>query len=260
MVDIHGHLLPGIDDGSKSMAMSLAMARQAVADGISLSLMTPHHLNGVYVNPAAMVREQVAGFRSALREAGIELEVLPGAECHLVPELPGELRDGLAMTVADRGKAVLVELPAHSIPMGATTILEDILSLGLTPIIVHPERNGELCRQPERLGEWVEMGCLAQVTSRSCTGKFGDQAHAAAHRMVKAGLIHFVASDAHRDRRRIPEMSPGRAMIAKWTNGHVARLLAEDFPRALVMGRDVQAERLGEALALRKRRKWWGFR
>jgi len=232
----------------------------AVADGISLSLMTPHHLNGVYANPAAAVREQVAAFRSALREADIALEILPGAECHLVPELPGALRDGRAMTVGDRKKAVLVELPVHSIPMGATSILEEILSLGLTPVIVHPERNGELCRQPERLGEWVEMGCLAQVTSRSCTGKFGDQAYTAAHRMVTAGWIHFLASDAHRDRRRIPEMSPGRAMIAKWVGDEAAGLLTETFPRALVYGREIELERLDEALASGKpKRGWFGW-
>ena len=234
------------------------MARQAVADGISVSLLTPHHLNGVYRNPAADVRERVAAFRKSLDEAGIALNVMPGAECHLVPELPGELRDGLAMTVADRGKAVLVELPVHNVPMGATTILEDILSLGMVPVIVHPERNSELCRHPERLGEWVKMGCLAQVTSRSCTGKFGDPAYAAARRMVTAGWIHFVASDAHRDRRRIPEMSPGRSMIAKWTNDEVGRLLAEEFPRALVLGRTVEVGRLAEGLAVKKKR--WFFR
>lgn len=240
------------------MEMSLTMARQAVADGISISLLTPHHLNGIYANPAQAIREQVHEFRSALDEAGIELDVLPGAECHLVPELPGELRDGTAMTVADRGKAVLVELPVHNIPMGATTVLEDILGMGVTPIIVHPERNSELCRHPERLADWVELGCLAQVTSRSCTGKFGDQAFAAAKSMVTSGAIHFVASDAHRDHRRIPEMSPGREMIAKWAGEEVARLLAEEFPRALVLGRPVETGHLADALAAsRPRWKFW---
>jgi protein-tyrosine phosphatase len=248
MVDIHGHLLPGIDDGAKTLEMSLAMARQAVSDGITVSMLTPHHLNGVYSNPAAEIRRRVGEFREALAEAGIALDVLPGAECHLVPELPEQLRDGLAMTVADRGRAVMVELPVHAIPIGATSIIESLLTMELTPVIVHPERNTELCRRPEKLAEWVEMGCLSQVTSRSCTGKFGDTAWRAARHMVTSGLVHFVASDAHRDRRRIPEMSPGRAMIAKWTGEEVARLLSEDFPRALVLGRDPDIPRLEDAL------------
>jgi protein-tyrosine phosphatase len=255
MVDIHGHLLPGIDDGSKNLEMSLAMARQAVADGISVSLLTPHHRNGVYENAADFIRERTAALRAALKEAEIELEVLPGAECHLVPELPRELRAGTAMTVADRKRAVLVELPVHSVPVGATTILENILALDLQPVIVHPERNSELARNADRLADWVDMGCLAQVTSRSCTGKFGDTALKASEEMVTRGLVHFLASDAHRDRRRIPEMSPGRERITQWIGKEGARLLTEDFPRALVMGREVDPAQLYDVLPKRKQRK-----
>lgn len=255
MVDIHGHLLPGIDDGSRTLEMSLAMARQAVEGGISVSLLTPHHRNGVYNNPADFIRERTAELRTALKAAAIGLEVLPGAECHLVPELPRELEDGTAMTVADRRRAVLVELPVHSVPVGATTILESILALDLQPVIVHPERNSELARNADLLADWVDMGCLAQVTSRSCTGKFGATALRAAEEMVARGLIHFVASDAHRDRRRIPEMALGRASIASWVGEEAARLVSEDFPRALVMGRDIETARLHEALPQRKRRQ-----
>lgn len=257
MVDIHGHWLPGVDDGAKNLAMSLAMARMAVADGVSTVLATPHHLNGVYRTEAATVRTEVAALGEEFERAGIELDVLPGAECHLVPELPGELADGRAMTVADRRQAVLVELPVHTIPIGATTILEEIMSLGLTPVIVHPERNSELARHPDRLAEWVAMGCLAQVTARSCLGKFGDRPRAAAREMVTRGLIHFVASDTHRDRRRIPDMAAGRAVIEKWTNAQVGQLLAETLPRALVMGREMDTEALHSALA-RPRPGWLG--
>ena len=254
MVDIHGHLLPGIDDGARSMDMALEMARMAVADGISVSLMTPHHLNGVYHNPAENVRERTAAFRTAINEAGIELEILPGAECHLVPELARELQAGTAMTVADRGRAVLVELPVHTIPMGATTILENILALNMVPVIVHPERNSELAREPDRLADWIDMGCLAQVTGRSCTGKFGDRALRASREMVTRGLIHFLASDAHRNRRRVPEMRPGRDCVAEWVGESAARLITEDFPRNLLMGREIDPEQLHELLPRQQKR------
>ncbi|RFF32494.1 protein-tyrosine phosphatase [Wenzhouxiangella sediminis] len=255
MVDIHGHWLPGVDDGAKSLEMSLRMARIAVDDGITTALATPHHLNGIYKTGAERVREEVAALRSEFARAGIELDLLPGSECHLVPELPRELAEGRAMTVADRGKAVLVELPVHSIPVGASTILEEILGLGLSPIIVHPERNSELARKPDRLAEWVEMGCLAQVTARSCIGKFGDLARDASKEMVTRGMIHFVASDTHRDRRRVPDMSYGRSVIEKWTNSEVGKLLAETYPRDLVLGRELELGALDEALP--KRRRGW---
>jgi len=248
MIDLHCHLLPGIDDGAKDLQQALNMARIAVADGIAVAVMTPHHLNGVYDNPAATVREQVATFSAELQRAGTELEILPGAECHLVPEISQELADGKAMTVADRGKAVMVELPVHTIPMGATSILEEIQILGLTPIIVHPERNAELRQKPERLREWVAMGCLAQVTAQACTGRFGESVRRAAHHMVTRGLIHFVASDAHRDHRRVPQLRPGRAVIEQWTSPEVGQLLTEEFPRALVAGRLPATEKLMDAL------------
>jgi protein-tyrosine phosphatase len=260
MADLHSHLLPGVDDGAKDLEQALNMARQAVADGIAVSILTPHHLNGVYRNGAPEVRESCAAFRAALQERGIRLEVHPGAECHLVPELPPALAAGHAMTLADRGKAVLVELPVHAVPRGATEILEEIIGLGLQPVIAHPERNTRLAGDPGQLAEWVDMGCLGQVTAQSCTGQFGAGVRAAARDMVRRGLIHFVASDAHRDHRRIPELSPGRQAIEGWTCREVGDLLAEIFPRAIVEGRPVETDRLTESLASQRRnwRDWFG--
>lgn len=252
MVDLHGHLLPGIDDGAKDLEQALNMARLAVADGIVISVVTPHHLNGVYQNPARQVREHCARFRAQLLEHGIPLDVQPGAECHLVPELPSALAEGTALTIADRKRSVLVELPVHTVPLGASSILEDILAMGLQPVIAHPERNRELIRDPEPLAEWVEMGCLAQVTAQSCTGRFGPQIQDAARRMLGDGWIHVVASDAHRDSRRIPELSPARDVIAEWVSPEAAKLLTEDFPRALVEGQFVDVARLRNALPPRR--------
>lgn len=253
MVDLHGHMLPGIDDGARNLEQALNMARLAVADGIVISVLTPHHLNGVYTNPAKQVREHCAALRRALREHGIPLDVRPGAECHLVPELPAALAKGTALTIADRKRSVLVELPVHTVPLGATSILEDILALGLQPIIAHPERNGELVDGSEKLTEWVEMGCLAQVTAQSCTGRFGPQVQEAARRMLRAGLIHVMASDAHRDRRRVPALRSARETVAPWTSPEVATLLTEDFPRALADGQPVAVDRLQHALPSRQR-------
>lgn len=158
MVDIHAHLLPQVDDGSRGIDQTLNMARLAVADGISTLVATPHHLNGVFRNPASQVRRHCFVLGMRLADEGIDLAVLPGSECHLVPELPAALAQGTAMTVADRGKAVLVELPVHHVPRGASDILDELGSLGLQPIIAHPERNTQLARDPALLREWVEGG------------------------------------------------------------------------------------------------------
>ncbi len=260
MVDIHAHLLPRVDDGSRGIEQTLNMARLAVADGIATLVATPHHLNGVYRNPAAGIRRHCHVLGRKLIDEGIDLEVLPGAECHLVPELPAALAQGTAMTVADRGRAVLVELPVHHVPRGATDILEEIVSLGLRPIVAHPERNTQLARDSAMLREWVEGGVLAQVTAQSCIGKFGPQARAAAREMVQQGLIHFIASDSHRDQRRIPELTSGRAVIEDWTCPEIGELLSETFPRALVRGHPIEASRLSHALGAPRRGwlSWFG--
>jgi protein-tyrosine phosphatase len=254
--DLHCHMLPGIDDGAKDLDQALAMARLALADGIRTALMTPHHLNGVYVNRSADVQAAVAAFRKALLAEGIGLKILPGSELHLVPELPGELASGQALTLGNHGRAALVELPVHTVPMGVEHILEQILDQGVVPIIAHPERNTQLRREPERLEEWVAMGCLAQITAQSCTGLFGPQVQAASQKLISRGLIHIAASDAHRDRRRVPELSAGEAQIADWTNPATAELLTQVFPARLAQGEAVDTDMLTEALPAR-RRSWW---
>jgi len=255
--DIHCHILPGIDDGAKDLEQSLAMARIAVADGIRTIIATPHHFNGVYRNPAAAVRDATDRLQQTLDAEGIELELLPGSEHHLVPELVGALAAGTALTLGDFGRAVLVELPVHTVPLGSEELLEQILAQGLVPIIAHPERNSELARHPERLADWVAMGCLAQVTGQSCTGQFGPLVQAVARQMLTRGLIHFLASDAHRDRRRIPQTSPGRAQVAAWTSPAVADLIGLEFPALLARAEVPDAGALLDALPVPQSRSWW---
>ncbi len=257
LTDLHCHMLPGIDDGAREMDQSLAMARIAVADGISTTVVTPHHLNGVYSNPAQRIRSGIEQLNEALQKAGIGLNILPGCELHLTPELPAELDRGTALTIANQGKAALVELPVHTVPMGAEHLLEQLLAMGLTPVIAHPERNSELRRTPQRLGEWVQMGCLGQVTVQSCTGRFGEGVQQAARFMVQNGYIHVAASDAHRDRRRVPQLTPAREPISKWTSPEAARAIIETYPTDLAAGRQPDLALLREALPAPRAKSWW---
>lgn len=243
MIDLHAHYLPGIDDGPKTLEDSLEMARLAVADGIRAVTVTPHHLNGRYMTEAATIRVEVDKLRRTLEEHGIPLMLYPGSEIHLTPELPAALADGSAMTVADRGRAVLVEPPVNSLPLGAEAILSECLVQGITPIIAHPERCRPLQSNHSPLRRWVEMGCLVQVTAQSCSGHFGRRPRQAARAMLEAGLVHLLASDGHRPYGRIPCLSGGRAEVAAWAGEAVAVYLTETVPKALLAGEtpDIQS-------------------
>jgi protein-tyrosine phosphatase len=243
LIDLHAHYLPGIDDGPKTLEDSLEMARLAVADGISAVTVTPHHLNGRYVTEASTIREELGKLCRALEEHGIPLLLYPGSEIHLTPELPAALADGSAMTVADRGRAVLVEPPVNSLPLGAEAILSECLVQGITPIIAHPERCRPLQADHSPLRRWVEMGCLVQVTAQSCTGHFGRRPREAARAMISEGLVHLLASDGHRPYGRIPCLSAGRAEVAAWAGETLATHLTETVPEALLAGEvpDIQS-------------------
>ncbi len=259
MIDCHVHLLPGIDDGARNLEEAIEMAGIAVEDGIHAVIATPHHLNGVYHNEAGRILQAVEDFRKALAERGIPLEVYPGSEVHLTPELPDALAISKAMTLAGKGKAVLVEPPVHHVPVGAESILESCLHQGLVPVIAHPERNAVLKERLDLLERWVDMGCRIQITAQSCTGKFGPRIQEASRRMVQKGLVHIVASDGHRPYARVPRLSGGREVVAQWTNEEVAKLLTDTYPRALIEGKAVDISLLHQTLGQRPPRRRWRF-
>jgi protein-tyrosine phosphatase len=263
VIDLHAHYLPAIDDGPKDMDQSLAMARLAVEDGITDVTVTPHHLNGRYVTDADTVRSALAELQEAVHEAGISLRLHAGAEVHITPELPRGLADGSAMTVADKGQAVLVEPPANNLPVGSEAILSECLVQGVTPLIAHPERCLALQRDLSPLRRWVEMGCVAQLTAQSLTGRFGSGAQEAGAAMLSEGLAHVIASDGHRPYGRTPCMAEARAAVAEWLGEKVADELTATVPAALLAGEmpDIRGFKrdLGAALPQRKARRgaWW---
>lgn len=257
LTDLHCHLLPGIDDGARDLEQALAMARLALDDQITTTVTTPHHLNGVYKNPADFIRGEVERMRAVLEKAEVPLKLLPGSEVHLTPEVPDALANDQALTIADRGRAVLIELPVHTVPVGAEQLLEQIMAQQLTPVIAHPERNSELRQHPERLADWVQMGCLGQVTAQSCSGKFGEPVRQAAKQMILDGSIHVIASDAHRDKRRIPAITPARESVEQWTSAEIYELLSLTYPTQLANGETPNRTPLNRALAELKPERWW---
>lgn len=201
-VDLHCHILPGIDDGAKSVEDSLSMARQAVEEGVTHILCTPHHNNGVYLNPKNEVILRVKALQESLDEAQIPLTLLEGQEVRLSGDLVAMI-DRVDILFADLSDTyVLIEFPSSMIPPYAEKVLFELCSLGYVPIIVHPERNAQIMKNPNELLPFIEMGCLGQVTNASFVGEFGKKVKKVADILVSHNLVHILSSDAHNTEHR----------------------------------------------------------
>ena len=202
MIDIHCHILPNLDDGSKSMAESIGMAKKAVQEGITTIIATPHHMNGSYENTKQTILDHVQALNDTLLQEMIPLTILPGQEVRVYGELLDDLEKGDILTLNDGGSYVFVEFPSGSVPRFTEKLLYDIQMSGLTPIIVHPERNQTLMENPDILYQLVKKGALTQVTAASLTGHFGKKIRKFTLDCIAANLTHFIASDAHNTHNR----------------------------------------------------------
>ena len=196
MIDIHSHILPGIDDGAQTEADSLKMARAAVKEGITTIVATPHHRNGKYDNERNNIIRWVETLNELIISEGIPLTVLPGQETRINGDMIPELENNIILPI-NNTKYVFVEFPSAHVPRYASQMLFDIQVAGYIPVIVHPERNQELIEHPNRLYEFVKKGALTQVTAASVEGKFGKNIQKFSRQIIESNLAHFIASDAH---------------------------------------------------------------
>ena len=215
LIDLHCHLLPGIDDGSKDLQMSLAMARMASSDGISIIACTPHILPGVYNNTGPAIRAAVARFRECVFEAGIPIRLVTGADVHIAPDLAVQLNDGRVLTLND-SRYLLLEPPHHVLPPRLEDLIFELQAAGYVPILTHPERLSWVEGRYDLIERLGYNNCLMQITAGSLTGQFGRRPRYWAERMLDDGLCHLVATDAHNTERRPPRMAEARALIAQW--------------------------------------------
>ncbi|MEW6667868.1 MAG: CpsB/CapC family capsule biosynthesis tyrosine phosphatase [Thermodesulfobacteriota bacterium] len=241
MIDLHCHILPGLDDGSASVEESLAMAKTALQDGIHTVVATPHSLDGMYMNSLGEVTGAVESFRGALAENGLDLRLFVGADVHLCPTMVERVRRGEAVTINNAGRYLLLELPPQTLPEG---LHEEIFSLkihGVTPIITHPERHPAIQRDLGVLRDLISHGALAQVTAMSVCGDFGGLVAACAEAMLGHRLVHIIASDAHSADSRPPVLS--RAVEAAEEilgSREEAEWMVEGLPAAILAGRPVE--------------------
>lgn len=241
MIDLHCHILPAVDDGSGSLEESLAMARCAVDDGIHTIVATPHTLNGHYQNPEREVAARVHDLRQALGKNNIDLDLLPGADVRLCPNLLDYIRKAEAGTLAHAGKYLLLELPAQTIPQNITEEIFSLKLAGITPIITHPERNAMIQGEPGILRHLVEMGALAQVTAMSIMGDFGPSAADAAEELLVQRLIHVMASDAHSAEGRPPALARAVELAAEILEDYEeAESMVTTAPAAILAGQPLE--------------------
>lgn len=242
MIDLHCHILPGLDDGAKSMEESLSMARTALEDGIKTVVATPHTLDGLYLNPLEQVSRAVGLFREALSTQGIALEIRVGADVHLCPGMAERIEKGDAATINNAGKYLLLELPPQTVPERLRDEIFSLRLLGITPIITHPERHPVLQRDLGALRDLISLGSLAQVTAMSLTGEFGGHVMSCAEMMVRNRLVHVIATDAHSAKSRPPLLSRAvEAAEAILGSMEEARRMVTELPAAILAGDPVEA-------------------
>lgn len=233
MIDIHNHILPGLDDGPETAEESLELAEALVRAGFTAAVTTPHVLPGLYENTREAILEAVAGLKERLAAERIPLEIYPGSECRITPELPERLEKGELVTLGDSGRYLLVEFPMHELPAYAADVLFRLQLGGVRPVIAHPERHGFFRENRELLAGFVERGALVQVTAGALTGLFGPAEQKAVGRWLKDGLVHFVATDAHSDGRRLEAAQKAAELL-----GAGAETLLHAAPKAAVQGLD----------------------
>jgi protein-tyrosine phosphatase len=196
MIDLHCHILPGLDDGAQNMSQSISMARKAVEQGITTIVATPHHLTSSYENPKQVIMNRVEELNQVLHEEKINLTVLPGQEVRVHGEMVEGYKLGEILPL-DHTPYVLVEFSSSHVPRYTEKLFYDLQMNGLIPVIVHPERNQEITERPEVLYQLVKKGALTQVTAASICGDFGKKIKNFSHQLIEANLTHFIASDAH---------------------------------------------------------------
>lgn len=215
MIDLHCHILPGIDDGADTLADSLAMAEAAISQGITHILCTPHHNNGKYVNPKDEVITKVAELQKELDQRNLPLTLLEGQEVRITGDLVSEIHQDRILFTDLADTYILIEFPTADVPVYAEQLLFELRSMGKIPVIVHPERNGKLREDPNCLISYLDMGCLAQLTAPSYVGGFGKSIQKTAKQMVEHNLVQMMASDAHGIKKRSFVMKEAYAQILR---------------------------------------------
>lgn len=235
MIDIHAHILPGVDDGPKTWDEALAILQTAYENGITAIVATSHMLpDGPFANTRDKLLPLIGELRERAAASHIPIEIYAGGEVHISPDLVERYEAGQLLTYNDAGRYMLVELPPAEIPVYTEQVLFDLQLRGITPVIAHVERNQGIIRRLDKLVEFIQRGALAQVTASSLTAS-GALAEFT-RTLLEHRLVHFIATDTHGVRRRKPELKPAVERASVWIGEEAAHALVYENPRRMLAG------------------------
>lgn len=255
MIDIHSHILPEVDDGSHSLDESLEMCRISADDGVEVIVATPHAHDHIHkTHDTGFLRLKVAELNEKL---GGNPRVELGCELRFTHDVVRQVCVNKTAPTIAGGPYALIEFPHSIVPAGSGRALFELMSHEIRPIIAHPERNHSLMADPARFYEMVEMGVLGQADAGSFTGQFGKKVRHAAEIMLDHGLLHFLASDCHNTRNRLPGLSAAVQVVAGHVGQQYATAMVEANPRAVIEGGSLPAR--PDATLPVKRRRWVFF-
>jgi protein-tyrosine phosphatase len=242
VIDLHSHILAGLDDGARTLDESYEMARLAVAEGVTVVAATPH-VREDFPTSAGAMEEAVAELNNDLAENDIDLEVVPGGEVDLEWLTRMSEDEKRRFSIAQNGRYLLVEIPLVGWPLSLETQIFALRSAGVTPLLAHPERNSEVQANPPLIERLVRGGARVQVTAASLDGRLGRRASQACRRLLDLGLVHVLASDAH-----APDVRRGSLAqaVAALRDDGLARYLTSDVPAAIVAGEPIPVRSVRE--------------
>ncbi|WNS74829.1 CpsB/CapC family capsule biosynthesis tyrosine phosphatase [Bacillus sp. DTU_2020_1000418_1_SI_GHA_SEK_038] len=254
MIDIHCHILPGVDDGAKEYIESIGMAKHAASKGIRTIFATPHHKNGWHNNKAKGILARVNKLNKKLKRRKIPIEILPGQEPRIYGELVEDYKAGKILTLNNQHKYLLIELPDSHVPAYAGELLFNLQLEGITPIIVHPERNVQIRKNPDILYRFVMNGSATQITASSLLGEKGRTFKRFSKQLIKHHLTHFIASDSHRLSRNAFKLPEAYEFINREFGKDYVHIFQENA-RSILNGNEIIRENPSEI----KTRRWFGF-
>ncbi|HDN79824.1 MAG: phosphotransferase [Chloroflexi bacterium] len=240
-VDIHVHILPGLDDGAASWNEAIQMARQAWREGIRKLVATPHNYGFRAKLTKELVLSLVEELRKRLEEEGLQIELYPGVEVMLMPDIFHFLEAGTAFTL-NSSRYILVELPLFSYPVYTEEVLFRLQVKGYKPILAHPERNTVFQERPELLYSLVKRGILVQLTSGSITGELGGIPYHVSHLFLRHRWAHIIASDAHSPMWRPPFIKDAVEEAAKIVGEEKAKAMVTSVPEAILNDEEIEVE------------------
>lgn len=240
MIDLHCHILPGLDDGPDTLDDAIKIAKAAVKEGVTTVVATPHCYNGVFTSPAGLIADGCRLLNDELVARKVPLVVLPGSEIRITNDTVQLWDDDMLVGINGNRHVLLLELPNLFILEGINLLIRRLVDKGVQPIIAHPERNPVILRQPETVNSLIFHGAIMQITAGSLTGDFGRYSEACAERMCVADQVAIVASDVHPGRKN--RLKAAQKRIASLVGTNRAERIYRELPGELIQGKQHPSE------------------